>query len=109
MTTASTLSRQLRLNVHPADGALLVGDEPLVHAQLVEEVHTREASGEETDEVITPAGGRLASAHVPIKPRLCFYSGREQSLFTSHSNECIIIIIIIVASVQPQLKCFQIC
>lgn len=53
MTTASTLSRQLRLNVHPADGALLVGDEPLVHAQLVEEVHTREASGEETDKVIT--------------------------------------------------------
>lgn len=45
MTTASTLSRQLRLNVHSADGALLVGDEPLVHAQLVEEVHTREPSG----------------------------------------------------------------
>lgn len=45
MRTASTLSRQLRLNVHPADGALLVGDEPLVHAQLVEEVHTRESSG----------------------------------------------------------------
>lgn len=45
MTTASTLGGQLRLDVHPADGALLVGDEPLVHAQLVEEVHTRETSG----------------------------------------------------------------
>lgn len=49
MTTASTLGGQLRLDVHPADGALLVGDEPLVHAQLVEEVHTGEASGEDTD------------------------------------------------------------
>lgn len=48
MTTASTLSRQLCLDVHPADGALLIGDEPLVHAQLVEEVHTRETPGEET-------------------------------------------------------------
>lgn len=38
--TASTLSRQLRLNVHSADGALLVGEEPLVHTQLMEEVHT---------------------------------------------------------------------
>lgn len=45
MTTASTLGGQLRLDVHPADGALLVGDQPLVHAQLVEQVHTREASG----------------------------------------------------------------
>lgn len=68
MTTASTLSGQLRLNVHPADGALLVGDEPLVHAQLVEEVHTWEASGEETDKVITLTGGRLASVHVRINP-----------------------------------------
>lgn len=47
MKTASTLSRQLRFNVHPADGALLIGDEPLVHTQLVEEVHTGESSGEE--------------------------------------------------------------
>lgn len=39
--TASTLGRQLRLNVHPADGALLVGEEPLIHTQLMEEVHTR--------------------------------------------------------------------
>lgn len=54
MTTASTLGGQLRLNVHPADGALLVGDEPLVHAQLVEEVHTRETSGEDTDETLSP-------------------------------------------------------
>lgn len=39
--TASTLGRQLRFNVHPADGALLIGEEPLVHTQLMEEVHTR--------------------------------------------------------------------
>ena len=53
MTTASTLSRQLRLNVHPADGALLIGNEPLVHTQLVEEVHTRKSSGEETSETLS--------------------------------------------------------
>lgn len=62
MTTASTLGGQLRLNVHPADGALLVGDEPLVHAQLVEEVHTRETSGEDTDQTL--ARVHLASVHV---------------------------------------------
>lgn len=39
--TASTLGRQLRLNVHSADGALLIGEEPLIHTQLMEEVHTR--------------------------------------------------------------------
>lgn len=38
--TASTLSRQLSLYVHSADGALLIGEEPLVHTQLMEEVHT---------------------------------------------------------------------
>lgn len=61
MTTASTLSRQLRLNVHSADGALLVGDEPLVHAQLVEEVHTREPSGwGDTDDTLShlPCGNK---------------------------------------------------
>lgn len=46
--TASTLSRQLRFNVHPADGALLIGEEPLVHTQLMEEVHTRQAPGQQT-------------------------------------------------------------
>lgn len=46
--TASTLGRQLRFDVYPADGALLVGEEPLVHTQLMEEVHTRQAPGQET-------------------------------------------------------------
>lgn len=69
MTTASTLSRQLRLNVHPADGALLIGDEPLVHAQLVEEVHTRESSGKETQETLSHLSCGNSDAHQRI---LCF-------------------------------------
>lgn len=35
----SAVRSQLRLNVHPANGTLLVGREPLVDTRLMEEVH----------------------------------------------------------------------
>lgn len=41
LTPPSAVSSQLCLNVHPADGAFLAHGEPLVHAQLVKEMHTR--------------------------------------------------------------------
>lgn len=47
-TASSTLGGQLGLDVHSADGALLIGQEPLVHTQLMEQMHTWQ----------TPAGGR---------------------------------------------------
>jgi len=39
----STFTRQLSLNVHSANGALLVSNQPLVYTYLVEKVHTRKA------------------------------------------------------------------
>lgn len=43
----SAVGSQLCLNVHPADGAFLAHGEPLVHAQLVKEMHTWEAPARE--------------------------------------------------------------
>lgn len=43
----SAVGSQLCLNVHSADGTFLAHGEPLVHTQLVEEVHTGEAPGRE--------------------------------------------------------------
>ena len=40
----STFTWQLGLNVHSANGALLIGDQPLVNTHLVEKVHTGKAS-----------------------------------------------------------------
>lgn len=36
----STFAWQLSLNVHSANGALLVCDQPLIYAHLMEEMHT---------------------------------------------------------------------
>lgn len=46
--TASTFRGQLRLYVHSTDGALFVSEEPLIHTQLMEEVHTGEAPAKHT-------------------------------------------------------------
>lgn len=35
----SAIGGQLRLNVYPADGTLLIGRQPLVNTSLMEEVH----------------------------------------------------------------------
>lgn len=35
----SAIRGQLRLNVYPADGTLLIGRQPLVNTSLMEEVH----------------------------------------------------------------------
>lgn len=43
----SAVGSQLCLNVHSADGTFLAHGEPLVHTQLVEEMHTGEAPGRE--------------------------------------------------------------
>lgn len=39
----STFTRQLSLNVHSANGALLVSNQPLIYTYLVEKVHTWKA------------------------------------------------------------------
>lgn len=36
---ASAVGGQLRLDVYPADGTLLIGGQPLVDTRLMEEVH----------------------------------------------------------------------
>lgn len=35
----SAIGGQLRLNVYPADGTLLIGGQPLVNTRLMEQMH----------------------------------------------------------------------
>ena len=55
----SAVGSQLCLNVHSADGAFLAHGEPLVHTQLMKEMHTGEAPGRGQGKWEQWSGGRV--------------------------------------------------